>query len=137
MINITNEDSLRTQWTNKFDRNKSGIFDNILSNPPYVKFQNLSNKDRLFLINNWETISNGTFNLYFAFFELGYKLLNEKGKLGYITPNNYFTSISGKPLRLYFQNKQCIYKIIDFKDKKIFNAQTYTAITFLDRNAVD
>ena len=125
-FNIYNQDSLKTNWNNKFEV--------IVGNPPYVKFQDLSNENRRYLINNWKTIDNGTFNLYFAFFELGHKLLAKKGKLGYITPNNYFTSLSGISLRKYFLRNKCVTKIIDFRHKKIFDAQTYTAITFLDSN---
>ena len=125
-FNIYNQDSLKTNWNNKFEV--------IVGNPPYVKFQDLSNENRRYLINNWKTIDNGTFNLYFAFFELGHKLLSKKGKLGYITPNNYFTSLAGISLREYFLRNKCVTKIVDFRHKKIFDAQTYTAITFLDSN---
>ncbi|MFQ5825668.1 MAG: Eco57I restriction-modification methylase domain-containing protein, partial [bacterium] len=123
----------RANWKESFRRNNTGKFDNIVGNPPYVKFQDLSDQNRCYLSNHWKTIQNGTFNLYFAFFELGYKLLNENGNLGYITPNNYFTSLAGESLRGYFQNKQCITCIVDFSHTKVFNAQTYTAITFLNK----
>ncbi len=125
-FNLYHQDSLKANWTLKFD--------NIVGNPPYVKFQDLDLKNRNYLSNNWETIQNGTYNLYFAFFELGHNILDNKGKLGYITPNNYFTSLAGKSIRNYFHFKKCISKIIDFRDKKVFDAQTYTAITFLDKN---
>jgi adenine-specific DNA-methyltransferase len=128
-FNIYNQDSLKAGWENEFEI--------IVGNPPYVKFQDLSDEHRLYLINNWESIENGTFNLYFAFFELGHKLLTEKGKLGYITPNNYFTSLAGLSLRQYFLQNKCVTRIIDFRHKKVFDAQTYTAITFLDNNKND
>ncbi|MEA3452241.1 MAG: N-6 DNA methylase, partial [Bacteroidota bacterium] len=130
-FNLIVQDSIRADWKSIFSQSKG--FDNIIGNPPYVKFQDLSEENRNFLSKNYKTIKNGTFNLYFAFFELGFNLLSKNGKLGYITPNNYFTSLAGQPLRLFFQSKQCIYRIVDFKSKKVFNAQTYTAITFLDK----
>ena len=79
------------------------------------------------------TIDNGTFNLYFAFFELGYKLLRQDGTLGYINPNNYFTSLAGESLRRYFHRTKCVKRIVDFSHRKVFDAQTYTAITFLNK----
>ena len=82
---------------------------------------------------NFDTIKKGTYNLYFSFFELGYNLLNQKGKLGYITPNNYFTSLSGKPLREFFELNNSIEKIIDFNSKKVFDVLTYTCLTFLNK----
>jgi methylase of polypeptide subunit release factors len=124
-FNLYHQDSLKANWTQHFD--------NIVGNPPYVKFQDLSEESRAYLTKNWTTVEGGTFNLYFAFFELGYKLLKPTGQLGYITPNNYFTSLAGESLRSYFQNKKCVTRIVDFSHKKVFDAQTYTAITFLNK----
>ncbi|WP_396632386.1 class I SAM-dependent DNA methyltransferase [Maribacter sp. R86514] len=124
-FNIYHQDSLKANWNNQFEA--------IVGNPPYVKFQDLSDENRLYLINNWKSIEKGTFNLYFAFFELGYKLLSKNGKLGYITPNNYFTSLAGLSLRQYFLEKKCVTRIVDFRYKKVFDAQTYTAITFANK----
>jgi len=124
---IYHQDSLKTDWKNKFEI--------IVGNPPYVKFQDLSDENRFNLIDNWKSIKNGTFNLYFAFFELGYKLLTDNGRLGYITPNNYFTSLAGLSLRQFFLEKRCVTRIIDFRHKKVFDAQTYTAITFLNKKS--
>jgi adenine-specific DNA-methyltransferase len=128
-LNIENKDSLKDNWQNKFDV--------IVGNPPYVKYQDLDDKNRVELLKYWKSIESGTFNLYFAFFELGYKLLNNTGRLGYITPNNYFTSLSGISLRQYFHQNKCLTRIIDFSHKKVFDAQTYTAISFLNKQKND
>lgn len=125
-MNILNIDSLKHNWNMSFDV--------IIGNPPYVKFQDLEDDTRNYLLNNWETTKFGTYNLYFAFFELGLKLLSNNGNLGYITPNNYFTSLSGESLRSYFQHKRCIESIVDFNSTKVFDVQTYTAITFINKN---
>lgn len=124
-INIICCDSLRHNWNQKFDC--------IVGNPPYVKFQDLTDENRNFLASNWATTSFGTYNLYFAFFELGHNLLSDTGRLGYITPNNFFTSLSGESLRIYFQRYQCVYKIVDFNAVKVFDVQTYTAISFINK----
>lgn len=124
-FNLYHQDSLNAKWKMKFD--------NIVGNPPYVKFQDLSEEMRLTLPNKWETIKGGTFNLYFAFFELGYQLLSKGGSLGFITPNSYFTSLSGESLRVYLQKHKCVRRIIDFSDKKVFDALTYTALTFVTK----
>lgn len=124
-FNIYHQDSLKAEWGNKFEV--------IVGNPPYVKFQDLSDENRKYLIDNWDTIENGTFNLYFAFFELGHKLLESDGRLGYITPNNYFTSLAGLSLRQYFHKNKCLIKVVDFSHKKVFDAQTYTAISFINK----
>ena len=124
-FNLYHQDSLKANWIDHFD--------NIVGNPPYVKFQDLTDDNRSYLARHWTTVEGGTFNLYFAFFELGYKLLKPTGKLGYITPNNYFTSLAGESIRKYFHDKKCVSRIIDFSHKKVFDAQTYTALTFLNK----
>jgi hypothetical protein len=128
-FNLYHQDSLRANW--------KIYFDNIVGNPPYVKFQDLTEDNRNHLSKHFTTVEGGTYNLYFAFFELGYKLLKQTGKLGYITPNNYFTSLAGEALRKYFQQQKCVTRIIDFSHKKVFDAQTYTAITFLSKQKTE
>ena len=128
-FNIKSQDSLKASWEDKFDI--------VVGNPPYVKLQDLDENTRKSLLQDWRTISNGSFNLYFAFFELGFRLLNQVGRLGYITPNNYFTSLSGVSLRQFFQDNQCLTKIIDFGHFKVFDAQTYTTLTFLNKKYND
>ncbi len=128
-FNLYCADALRREWNRRFDV--------IVGNPPYIKFQDLSDENREYLKKNWKTIDNGTFNLYFAFFELGYKLLGPEGRLGYITPNNYFTSLAGLSLRQYFTQHKCLAKIFDFSHKKVFDAQTYTAVSFINRKSND
>ena len=124
-INIICTDSLNYEWNTEFDV--------IVGNPPYIKFQDLDEDTREYLAKNWETTKYGTYNLYYAFFEIGHKLLSDKGRLGYITPNNFFTSLSGKCLRDYFQQSGCIYTIIDFSYTKVFDVRTYTCITFINK----
>ena len=128
-FNIYHQDSLKAEWTDKYEV--------VVGNPPYVKYQDMSDGNRTYLIENWQTIKNGTFNLYFAFFELGYNLLSANGRLGYITPNNYFTSLAGLSLRQFFLHKKCLKRIIDFRHKKVFDAQTYTAITIATKQKND
>jgi len=133
-FNIKTADSLNFDWNRIFSEKilKTG-FDVVIGNPPYVKFQDLDLKIRKDLYKNWITLKKGNYNLYFAFFELGIKILNEKGILGYITPNNYFTSIAGVHLREFLNRNTLIEKIVDFNHLKVFNAQTYTCITFLKK----
>lgn len=112
-------------------------FDIVIGNPPYVKYQDLPEESRISLNAKWKSISNGTFNLYFAFFELWYDILKNEWKLWYITPNNYFTSLAWESLRTFFKERKCIERIIDFKHYKIFDVLTYTAITIVTKKKND
>src|SRR3989344_1313485 len=133
-INLKIADSLITDWKKLFPKTENG-FDVVIGNPPYVKFQDLNKELREKLYKDWQTLKTGNYNLYFAFFELGVAIMKAGGVLGYITPNNYFTSLAGVPLREYLESNKLIEKIIDFNHLKLFEAQTYTCITFLKKSA--
>ncbi len=128
-IKVVCDNSLTREWSQKYDA--------VVGNPPYVKFQDMKDDTRNLLLSRFETTSFGTFNLYFAFFEIGYKILKDSGTLGYITPNNYFTSLSGESLRKYFQDNNVVSRIVDFNSTKVFDVQTYTAISFLTKKCQD
>lgn len=135
---IYTRDSLKIDWRKEF-RNAipTDGFDAIIGNPPYVRYQDLSENIREDLFKNWLTLKTGTYNLYFAFFELGLSLLKKAGRLGYITPNNYFTSLAGIHLREFLHFNRFIERIIDFNHLRVFDAQTYTCITFLTKTEKD
>lgn len=107
-------------------------FDFVVGNPPYVRVHNMetSVKEK---VNNFN-FNKGQADLYILFFELGLSLLNENGKLAYITPNSYFKNSSQKDFRGYLIENNLLEKVIDFKSNQIFkNAKTYTAISVLNK----
>ena len=55
-------------------------------------------------------MKNGNVDIYYAFIELGLNLLNENGKLGYITPNSHFNTASGKNIRKLLKKNLASYK---------------------------
>ncbi|MGV8162168.1 MAG: HsdM family class I SAM-dependent methyltransferase [Candidatus Nanoarchaeia archaeon] len=135
-FNIKCADSLEANWKTLFPEvfEKHG-FDYVVGNPPYVRIQDLDLKLKDKLAERWQTIGTGNFNLYFAFFELGMNILKDTGHLGYITPNNYFTSLAGLELRTYFNKNKKLTRILNFNHLKIFeNAQTYVCITFMSKS---
>jgi hypothetical protein len=56
---LTCIDSLQADWNDIFSHSK---FDVVLGNPPYVKFQDLSDVQRENLAKNWSSVDSGTFN---------------------------------------------------------------------------
>lgn|SRR5574341_20185 len=109
-------------------------FDVIVTNPPYVKFQNLENEYRRALINKYNGLANGNFSLSVLFLVKGFDLLSPSGYLGMIIQNNLFTSLAGKNIREYLQQQKCLQRVIDFSHHKVFdNASAYTCLIFLSR----
>ena len=112
-------------------------FDYIIGNPPYVKIQNLGLDMRKYLSDNYQFCSGNT-DLYIAFFEKFIPMLKNGGQLAFITPNSYFKNTSQKTFRQYLVSHNYIEKIIDYGSYKVFdNADTYTAITFINKNKKD
>ena len=109
-------------------------FDIIVTNPPYVKLQNLSDNYRSLLIEAYPGFAKGSFSLAMLFLIAGFRLLSQTGVLGYITQNNIYTSLAGESVRDFLQSHKSIHTIVDFGHKKIFpDASAYTCLLFLDK----
>lgn len=130
-FNLLTTDSLRCDWKKEHPKG----FDVILGNPPYVRVQNLPQESRKFINKNYFTASKGNIDLFIPFFELGLKLLKKSGRMGYISPNSYYSSRSSQKLRGYMQQNNFVKKILDFNHLSIFSGvTTYTCITILDKS---
>lgn len=105
----------------------------VLGNPPYVRFQDLDEEKRDRLRTRWHVCDKGNFNLYFPFFEVAEQVAVEGGIIAYITPNGFFTSLSGRALRTWMTDHDWLDDIVDFRHHRVFAAMTYTAITFATR----
>lgn len=129
-FNLYEGDSLSFNWDANFI---PGGFDYVVGNPPYVRTKNLRAdvKDN---IKKWGTASFGNVDLYIPFFEVATKITNEKGKVGFITPNTYLTSFNAKLVREFLSTNRLLKRIVDFNGWQLFEgATTYTCITFLDK----
>ena len=106
-----------------------GKMDFVVGNPPYVRVHNLVSDN----IKEYAFANGGMTDLYLAFFELGFRMMNETGQMAYISPSSWFTSKAGKNLRDYIVTNKNLVSILDFEHKQWFDgAQTYTAISHFD-----
>ena len=105
-------------------------FDLILGNPPYIRIQHLPISQRKFIQETYSFCSSGSTDAYVAFFQLACALLSEKGVCGFITPNSFLNSQTGKPLRSYFKLSQNLIRITNYGTNRVFEKTgTYAAIT--------
>ncbi len=74
-------------------------FDAFITNPPYVKFQNLDINTRKKISDKYSKLLNGSLGLSAIFLKKMYDDLLDSGVIGIITQNNFFTSNSAKFLR--------------------------------------
>lgn len=110
----------------------NGKMDFVLGNPPYIRVHNLG--DSFNNIKQFSFAQSGMTDMYIVFYEIGLKMLNEKGTLGYITPSSFFSSLAGKYMRVYLVNNNLIDKIVDLKHFQAFTATTYSAIMVLKKS---
>lgn len=112
------------------------VFDNmmdfVIGNPPYVRVHNLGF--------NYEDVKSFSFgkdgmtDIYLVFYELGLRMLNKNGKLCYITPSSWLSSLSGTNMRNYIIKHKNLVSLIDLGHYQPFDgAITYTMIALFDK----
>lgn len=105
-------------------------YDGFITNPPYVKLQNLEVPIREFLKNKYSQLFTGALGLSAIFLKKMFDDLNDGGVIGVITQNNFFTSNAGVSLRKEIENN--ILKIDTFGSEPIFEGVTaYTCLMYL------
>ena len=132
-----------TTWHEAFPEvwleGEPGGFDIVLSNPPYVKLQNIRKLDPE--IADWlqaergddtfESAGTGNFDLYLPFIEQGLRLLAPGGRMAYIAPSLWTVNEYGEGLRRLLRQRQQLDRWADFKSHQVFSdVTTYTALQF-------
>lgn len=114
----------------------NGKMDFVVGNPPYVRVHNLdSTYDE---VKQFKFANGGMTDLYLAFFELGFKMLNNHGKLCYITPSSWLNSLAASNMRQYILNEQNLVSLTDLGHFQAFeNATTYTLISLFAMDKKD
>lgn len=108
-------------------------FDVIVGNPPYVCSRNLSAESHEKLC-AYEVCSSGHPDLYIPFFQIAIEMLNDAGRLGYITMNTFLRSVNGRAVRNYFSRNRYSISIMDFRGYQVFDSKnTYTCLFYLDK----
>lgn len=122
---IQNKDALLVHdYDNKMDF--------VVGNPPYVRVHNLD--DEYNIVKQYSFAQQGMVDLYIPFFELGFNMLKDGGKLCYITPNSWLYSVAGKSMRQYIMKNKNLLSIIDYAHKQIFdNITTYSVVSLFEK----
>lgn len=110
-----------------------GKFDVVIGNPPYVRIHNIQEEVKKD-ISNFE-FCYGMYDLYYAFYEYGLKVLKEQGILLYISPNSFVKNKSGEKMRNYIETNNLLAYFEDFADNQKFDGySTYTCIMMLTKS---
>ena len=114
-----------------FVREYDNRMDYVIGNPPYCNIHDIP-EDKREWVKQYKFANGGMTDMYLVFFEIGINMLNENGKLAYITPNSWLTSKAGTNFRNYLKESRTLLEIYQYGHKKVFeNVNTYNCITFL------
>lgn len=114
----------------------NGKMDYVVGNPPYCNVHDFGEKYKT--IKRFSFAQGGMSDLYLVFFEIGINMLNETGKLGYITPSSWTASIAGKPFRRYLIENDILSEVITLGHERVFpNVTTFTIVTIIDKAKKD
>lgn len=124
--NIINKDYLRWKCNEKFQF--------VVGNPPYITYQELDEKDRIYIRQNFDICEKGKFDYCYAFIEKSIGCLDSEGKMAYLIPSSIFKTVFGEKLRAFI--KPYLQEIHDYTQDKMFdNALVKSAIMILDKAA--
>lgn len=110
-----------------------GKFDYVVGNPPFVNVHNFTQEYKE-LAKLFE-FTTGMPDMYVIFYEIGLAMLNENGRLGFVSPASLLKNVSQKAFRDSLIDKKYISEIYDFKDSYIFEtADVYVCAAILDKS---
>jgi|TARA_A100001391_G_scaffold205104_1_gene203499 hypothetical protein len=123
-------------WSSEF-KGISG-FDAVIGNPPYIRIQEMQKRNPEeveYFKEQYQTGSMGSYDIYVLFVEKALDLLHEKGRMGFILPNKFFTAKYGRALRGMITQGRHLFELVDFTDQQVFkDATTYTTLLFMSKN---
>jgi len=107
-------------------------FDIVIANPPYIDSEtmvNTGNEDLRIFLSNKLQFCKGNWDIYIAFFDFSYSLLNSSGNLVFITPDKWISKPFGDEIRKGLKSN---FVSIAEAGRKVFeNAKVDSIITFI------
>jgi hypothetical protein len=128
------EQKIKTYYSNAFewsfefpevlDDNGNFVgFDAIIGNPPYIQLQSMGKMTDAYKNMNYQVFERMG-DIYCLFYELGYKLLKQKGYLSFITSNKWMRAGYGEKTRHFLVKETNPLLLLDFAGVKVFDEAT-------------
>ncbi len=116
-FNIINKDTLQYNFTNKYNY--------VVGNPPYLFIRAIPQKHRKIIEKLPLKTNKGQYDYYQLFIEIGIKILEEGGALGYIIPDSLLVLSNRKIIRIHIYHltriKEICYLGLGFKEPVVSN----------------
>lgn len=111
----------------------NGKMDYVIGNPPYVRVHNLD--ETYNEVKSFRFAEGGMTDLYLVFFEIGFRMLNETGRMCYITPSSWLHSVAATNMRSYIVQHENLISLVDLGHFQPFgNITTYTLISLFSKD---
>jgi hypothetical protein len=113
-----------------------GSFDSVVANPPYIRYDDLSELDRTYYRKSFRFFNHRA-DAYIAFFEQGLKYMSQKGKLCYISPDRWLKNQYGGSLRDHLSKMYGIPVVVNLDGTNPFEDEVlgYPMITLISKEA--
>lgn len=114
---------------------KTGGFDAVVGNPPYVQIENIPTEDRSYFVSVYG--ENGKlgkrYDLYQVFVMRAIRLLRAKARLGYILPNTFLMGHSYSLLRKRLVGLGLIHELVDLPQGVFLGVVVDNVLLFFER----
>lgn len=130
---LENDDYLLNGWDNHYDA--------IVCNPPYNRFQSVSN--RAVILDNIHAHTGFQYssysNLYILFLIKSIYQMSDNGRLAYIVPTEFLNSKYGVSIKQLILDRRLLRAIINFQNDSdiFFNTTTTCCVLLLDKEKKD
>jgi len=120
-------------WNEEFKEiMKSGRFDAVIGNPPYIRIQRMAHDEIDYFFSNFESAGK-KIDISVLFLEKSLELLNENGFAGFISTSQWTSTDYGEGIRGIL-SRGFIQKMVDFGSLPVFHkVSTYPAIFIISK----
>lgn len=124
-----------SEWENGTDQSAIGDFDAVVGNPPYIRYQNIGNKEKVRSHLNAVDADNlsGFSDIYCYFITHATQFLKEGGRLGFITSDRWLSSRYGEDIQEFLLDNYKIDAVIRFASQTFEDALIGTTVLILEK----
>lgn len=113
-------------------------FDVVIGNPPYIRFQEINDINKIlsnYFREQYMVANKGNYDIYVIFIEKSMQLIRSNGFVDFIVPNKFMNANYGESLRNMITSSQSLSRIVDFGELQVFDEATiYTCLLRLSKN---
>jgi len=104
----------------KKNRNLASSYEAVITNPPFIKWENMKEDDRQTLSKFMAGYCKGKPDLYLGFLKLGMDLLKEGGYLLYVLPHSFLIAENARKLRKEIASQYWVRFVVDLSEIDVF-----------------